>query len=185
MTTPTDQVKNWIRSVVIGLNFCPFAAPVVKQNGIVYLEEPGLEAEACLQALAALCARMDADPAIETAILIITAGFEDFEDYLDLLDLAERFLHQRKYEGIYQLASFHPQYRFAGEPEDDPANYTNRSPFPLLHLLREESIEVALENFPDPDAIPERNIRVAREKGIAFLQQLLNNARTDPPGAKD
>ena len=178
MLSPTEQVKNWIQRTVIGLNFCPFAAPVVKKDQVLYAEEVGANAESCLQKLALLCAQLDRDQEIETAIVVITEGFADFEEYLDLVDLAERFLRQRKYEGIYQLASFHPGYRFEGEPEDDPSNYTNRSPFPLLHLLREESVEDALEHFPDPDSIPERNIRVAREKGIVFLQKLLQDARS-------
>ncbi|MCX7088408.1 MAG: DUF1415 family protein, partial [Methylococcales bacterium] len=80
---------------------------------------------------------------------------------------------QQDYEGTYQLASFHPEYRFANAPNDDPANYTNRSPYPMLHLIREASIEAVLSTYPDPESIPERNIQYTRQLGITTLRKLL------------
>ncbi|MEI2747252.1 MAG: DUF1415 family protein [Ferruginibacter sp.] len=84
-------------------------------------------------------------------------------------------LEKEGYEGIFQLASFHPDYRFAGSKADDAANYTNRSPYPILHLLKEESIEKALEKFPDPEKIPDKNIAFAREKGLEYMKNLLKS----------
>jgi hypothetical protein len=112
------------------------------------------------------------DPLIETTLLILPNDFESFTDYLSLVAMAEKQLRKHRFEGIYQVASFHPEYCFAGEAPDDASNYTNRSPYPMLHLLREESIEKALTNFPDPESIPERNIRFAREKGTLAMKML-------------
>ena len=104
--------------------------------------------------------------------MIFSKGFEDFLQYLNLVDKGERLLIKEKYEGIYQLASFHPQYLFAGANENDPANYTNRSPYPMLHILREHSITKALENFVDPDSIPRKNIDFTKAKGIGYMKML-------------
>ena len=99
-------------------------------------------------------------------------SFANFDDYLDLVDKAEKALRKKKLEGIYQVASFHPLYRFAGSTDDDAANYTNRSVFPMLHLLREESIEAALTRYANPGQIPERNIDFARDKGVVYMKML-------------
>ncbi len=109
---------------------------------------------------------------IETTLIIFSEGFIDFLQYLDLVDKGERLLTKEDYEGVYQLASFHPQYLFAGSDENDAANYTNRSPYPMLHILREESITRALENFDDPDSIPEKNIDFAKTKGLEYMKML-------------
>lgn len=168
------QTKKWVMDVVIGCNFCPFANPVVKQEKIVYKVELSAKTEDCLVALLEEVYRLDNEVDIETTLLILPNGFNSFNEYLDLLDMAEKMLKQKKYEGIYQLASFHPQYLFAGADEEDAANYTNRSPYPMLHLLREESIEQALENYKDPEEIPERNVTYARNRGLLHMQALRN-----------
>ena len=98
--------------------------------------------------------------------------FAEFEDYLDLVELAEALSVELGYEGIYQIASFHPEYCFGGADENDPANYTNRSPYPMVHLLREDSISRALEHYADPEGIPDRNIALARTKGLKQMQLL-------------
>ena len=123
--------------------------------------------------------RLDFAKEIETTLLILPNGHQDFDDYLELVDYAERLLEQQGYEGIYQIATFHPFYCFHGSEKNDPANFTNRSPYPILQLLREESIEKALEKYPHPEKIPERNIQFAREKGITYMQALLNSAFGD------
>jgi hypothetical protein len=110
---------------------------------------------------------------IQTTILVFPSGFDNFEEYLDMLGLANLLIFQGGYGGIYQLASFHPNYCFDGEAENDPANYTNRSPYPLLHILRESSVEAALKLYPQPERIPEHNIAKARKLGAEFLQALL------------
>ena len=167
-----ERTKKWITEVVIGCNFCPFAANVVKRQTIYYQVETSADLETCLDSFLSVVNRMDDDPAVETSFLIFTNSFEQFEDYLDLVALSEKILKQKGYEGIYQVASFHPLYLFEGSVENDPANYTNRSVYPMLHLLREESIDKALENYKDPESIPERNILFAREKGLAYMKTL-------------
>ena len=167
-----ERTKKWIIEVVIGCNFCPFAANVVKQRSIFYKVEESVDMEECLDSFGLEMQRLDEDNAIETTLIILPNGFQKFDDYLDLLSMAEKRLKKEGYEGIYQVASFHPSYLFAGSDENDPANYTNRSIYPMLHLLREESIDKALENFKSPESIPARNINFAREKGLAYMKML-------------
>jgi hypothetical protein len=167
-----EQTKNWIREVVIGCNFCPFAAREVKQNSIHYQVEASDGVDTCLRTLIAECSRLDTDDEIATTLLIFPNAFRHFDEFLDLVSKAEKRMHRKGYEGIYQLASFQPLYQFAGTPLEDAANYTNRSIYPMLHILREEAIGKALANFPDPEGIPERNIRWAREKGTAYMKML-------------
>lgn len=166
------QTKKWIIDVVIGCNFCPFAAKEMKQNTVHYEVEYSDKPGVCLQSFLEECKRLDEQVSVETSILILPNAVPDFEDYLDLLSSAEKIIKKNGYEGIYQVASFHPLYRFEGAPESDAANYTNRSVYPMLHLLREESIERALGKYPEPGKIPERNILFAREKGPAYMQML-------------
>jgi len=165
-----DRTKKWIIDVVIGCNFCPFAANVVKQQTIFYKVEEN--AEMGLNSFVHEMERLDNDPTIETSFLIFPNAFQQFDDYLDMLSLAEELLKRKGYEGIYQIASFHPLYLFANSDENDPANYTNRSIYPMLQLLREESIDKALANYKDPESIPMRNINFAKEKGLAYMKML-------------
>jgi uncharacterized protein len=173
-----DQTKKWITEVVIGCNFCPFAARVIKQQTVFYKVENATALPDCLESFLQEVARLDNDDMIETSFLIFPDAFKRFEDYLDLVSMAEKLLKQKGYNGIYQLASFHPLYRFADTTEEDAANYTNRSLYPMLHLLREASIDKALEHYDDPEAIPERNINFAREKGIAYMKMLRDACMT-------
>ncbi len=167
-----DRTKKWIMDVVIGCNFCPFAANVVKQKTIFYKVEENKEVETCLASFVLEMERLDNDPAIETSFLIFPNAFQQFDDYLDLVSLAEKLLKRKSYEGVYQVASFHPLYLFANSDENDPANYTNRSIYPMLQLLREESIDKALANYKDPESIPARNINFAKEKGLVYMKML-------------
>ena len=170
-----EQTKKWITDVVIGCNFCPFAARVVKQQTVFFKVETATETHACLQSFLQELARLDNDDTIETSFLIFPDPFKNFDDYLDLISAAEKMLKQKRYDGIYQLATFHPRYRFASAPENDAANYTNRSMYPMLHLLRESSIDKALEHYDDPENIPVRNVTFAREKGMAYMKMLRDN----------
>jgi len=165
------QTKKWVTDVVAGCNFCPFVSKEIKQNTIHYQVEYAVDTAHCLQAFLNECTRLDEEK-IETSLLIFPNGFPKFDDYLDLVALAEKLLKKEGYEGIYQVASFHPLYAFAGSSVDDAANYTNRSLYPMLHLLREERVEQALLKYPDPEKIPERNILFAREKGMAYMKML-------------
>ena len=170
-----NQTKKWIKDVIVGCNFCPFAGKVVKQQTIYYQVEKSGEMVTCLDAFLQEMIRLDVDPSIETSFLIFPNSFADFGDYLNLVTLAEKLILDNDYEGIYQVASFHPLYQFAGSKDDDAANYTNRSVYPMLHLLREESIDRALEHFKTPENIPETNINFAREKGLVYMKLLRDN----------
>jgi len=167
-----EQTKKWVTDVVIGCNFCPFAAKEVSQNKIRYQVENLTETKACLASFLKECVHLDEDANIETTLLIFPKAFAKFDDYLELLAKAEKLLKKEGYEGIYQVASFHPLYRFANSTANDPANYTNRSVYPMLHLLREASIEKALDRYSNPGQIPERNIDFARQKGIVYMKML-------------
>lgn len=167
-----SQTKKWMTDVVVGCNFCPFAAREIKQNKVHYQVEFATVLSICLESFLQECFRLDNEERIETTLLIFPNAFQSFAIYLELVEHAENLLKQNGYEGIYQVASFHPLYRFADSPDDDAANYTNRSVYPMLHLLREESIEQALKQYPDPGHIPERNILFARKKGIVYMKML-------------
>lgn len=166
------RTLQWIKEVVIKCNFCPFANREVKRNSIHYTVSLDEKQSAALNSLLRECKRLDADENIETTLLIFPKSFQRFPEYLKLVKAAEQLLRKNGYEGIYQIASFHPDYFFAGAPMDDPANYTNRSVYPMLHLLREAGIEKVLENYPEPGRIPEANMRFAREKGAAYMKML-------------
>lgn len=167
-----DQTKKWITDVVIGCNLCPFAANVVRQQTVFYQVETSSDISACLDSFLRELERLDSDDTIETSFLIFPNSFQKFDDYLHLVSLAEKLLKRKGYEGVYQVASFHPLYLFANSNEDDPANYTNRSIYPMLQVLREASIDKALEHYKDPESIPERNINFAREKGLTYMKML-------------
>lgn len=170
-----NQTKKWIEEVVVGCNFCPFAAKELRMNTIHYQVVEDEDLELVLARLVKECIRLDENKKIATSLLIFSGGFQDFQTYLQLVDLSEQLMNQEGYDGIYQLASFHPQYLFAGTDEKDPSNYSNRSVYPMLHLLREDSVTQAVETHPDVDGIPQRNIDFANEKGLAFMQQLLDS----------
>ncbi len=167
-----DQTKKWINKVIVGCNFCPFASNVIKQQAVHYQVDAGLFSTFSSDSFLNELIRLDEDEKIETSFLIYPNSFESFDDYLDMVALAEAFLEENEYDGVYQLASFHPLYQFANSTLDDAANYTNRSIYPMLHLLREVSIDKALEHYKDPEEIPNRNINFAREKGQDYMKML-------------
>ena len=166
------QTAHWVNTVVIGCNFCPFAAKAVLRKSIRYVVLPEMTLESSLEAVIAELQHLDQTEDIETTLLIFPNQFADFEEYLDLAALAEDLSIEQGYEGIYQIASFHPEYCFEGAEPEDPANYTNRSPYPMLHLLREDSISKAVDHYIDPEGIPDRNIAFAQEKGLRYMQML-------------
>ncbi|MCP9752940.1 DUF1415 domain-containing protein [Ferruginibacter sp. HRS2-29] len=170
------QTRQWIVDVVIGCNFCPFAGREIKRDTIHYEVEEAAGKKEVLEALAKLFELMKNDPGIETSLLILPKAAASFTVYLQLLDLAEALLEDEGYDGVYQIASFHPAYLFAGAGNDDPANYTNRSPYPMFHLLREARVTKAIESYPNVEDIPQRNIGFATQKGLAQMQQLRQSA---------
>lgn len=170
---PIAKVRQWLQEVVIGNNFCPFAQREFDAGRVRYRVFEGRKSKGAIAALLDELHFLDEHDEIETTLLILADGWRDFYDYLALLDTAQQALENAGREGIYQLASFHPDYVFADEAVDDASNYTNRSPLPLLHLLRESSIERAIASDPNVDQIPERNKQLARAKGATFWRGLL------------
>lgn len=166
------HTRKWITDIVMGCNFCPFAARAMKQDSIGYEVLMGANTVTALQAVLKAFVQLDEEPGLETFLIIIPDTFKDFKSYLDLVESAEQLLEHQGYEGIYQIASFHPEYIFAGSDAGDAANYTNRSPYPMLHFLREDSVSKAVDSHPDAAGIPARNIAFARNKGLAYLQAL-------------
>jgi uncharacterized protein len=167
------QTKKWIVDVVVGCNFCPFAAKEVKRGSIHYEVLQDAAPKNVLETTIKMFQQLDADDTIETSLLILPNVFEIFTSYLDMVEKAETLLEKEGYEGIYQIASFHPQYLFAGSTNIDPSNYTNRSPYPMLHFLREESVSRAVDIHPNIDDVPEQNIAFTQEKGLHYMQELL------------
>lgn len=175
ITTQTiiQQTKNWVSEVVIGLNLCPFAASVFAAEQIAYIVAHGDNKEQHLLQLVDCFTQLDSNDAIETSLVIYPDTYLAFDDYLDFLHLTNQLLKDLNYTGIYQIASFHPDYRFDGSHADDAANYTNRSPYPMLHLIRESSLEKALANYPDIEQVPENNIKNLRDIGYKTMQAKL------------
>lgn len=168
-----NQTKAWLTSVIIEHNICPFADREVKRDSIRYSVQQDPDLELCLQQLIMECRILDMDKDVETSLLIYKNVFNEFDSYLSFVDLANALLVDQGYQGVYQLASFHPNYCFADAEQNDAANYTNRSPYPMLHIIREASLEKALENYPEPESIPERNIELTRRLGLKQMQALL------------
>ena len=167
------QTKEWINSVIIKHNYCPFAKREVDKNSVRYQIIYETEFNSLLKGVIQECVWLDQNPETETTLIIFPSNLNDFNLFLDCLLLAEELLLSQGYEGIYQIASFHPNYCFQGAEENDPANYTNRSPYPMFHIIREASVQRAIENHPDADSIPERNITHAREQGLEEMKKSL------------
>ena len=161
------STRLWLEKAVIGLNLCPFAKPAYASGRIRFALSSARSEQALLADLEGeLETLAEAHPeGVETTLLIHPYVFQDFLDYNDFLDVADAALTALDLEGIIQVASFHPDYRFAGTEADDISNYSNRSPYPMLHLLREDSVERAVEAHPDTDAIYQRNIETLRRIG--------------------
>ena len=170
-----DATKRWLLDIVIGLNFCPFAKKEWLNNTIDYCIDDTNAITPAIDHLLTQCDNMVNNDQIETSLMVYSAGFSSFDEYLDLLELAQQYLIDAGFEGVFQLASFHPDYCFDGLTDDDVENYTNRSPYPMLHIIREDSMAKVLNVYKNPEKIPEDNMANAREKGAAFFQQYLIN----------
>ncbi len=166
------QTECWIKSVVIDLNFCPFAAKAMLKKQIHYTVAPDADVKKSLEILTKELDFLETNSQFETTFILFSNSFLDFSAYLILVKKAERLLSKLGYDGVYQIASFHPDYCFADAEMDDAANFTNRSVYPMLHLLREESITKALKTFKNPENIPQQNINVTRQKGLHYMQML-------------
>ncbi len=168
------DTRRWLEKAVIGLNLCPFAKGVHVKGQIRWRVSDAATPEALAHDLAEELAFLrDADPdEVDTTLLMHPGVLQDFLDYNDFLDVADAVLADMDLEGVLQIASFHPRYQFAGTQADDVGNLSNRSPHPTLHLIREASLDRAVEAFPEADAIYEENIRTLERLGRAGWAQL-------------
>jgi hypothetical protein len=167
------QTQAWLEQVIIGLNFCPFAKKEFVNQTIHYHVSEQEQLKAALTEFVEQCHYLQKNDAVETSLLIYNQGFRSFERFLDLVDYSNDLLVECGFEGVFQIASFHPEYCFSGEDYDDSSNYTNRSPYPTLHLIREKSMEHVLAVYKNPEAIPEQNIALAQQKGAGFFKAIL------------
>lgn len=167
--------RYWVERVVIDLNLCPFARRPYEDGRVRFVVSDACEPALLLVDLAQELDLLRATDAAktETTLLIHPGVLHDFIDYNDFLGIVETLLEQGGYTGEFQVASFHPDYHFADTDADDAANYTNRSPYPALHLLREASIEHALESVAAPEKIPQRNIRTLEKLGAEHMRDML------------
>ncbi|MBM3265999.1 MAG: DUF1415 domain-containing protein [candidate division Zixibacteria bacterium] len=175
------ETQAWIHRVVVGLNLCPFASGVFDTGKIRYAVTPATAPEALAHALRKelLLLHRTAPEKTETSLLIHPCVLGNFYLYNDFLDTADAIIRKTGMEGIVQIAGFHPGYRFAGTHPDAPENYTNRSPYPMLHLLRESSVARAIDSHRNADAIPDTNIETMRALGREKAQQLLDGCHAD------
>ena len=166
--------RHWLEKAVIGLNLCPFAKAVYVKNQVRLVVSKARHADDLLEELDRELDLLLATPAseIDTTLLIHPTLFDDFLDFNDFLEIAEGVVDEHGLEGVIQLASFHPRFQFDGTEADDISNYTNRAPFAMLHLLREDSVERAVEAFPEAEAIFEQNIATLEKLGHAGWTKL-------------
>ena len=164
----------WLEKIVIGLNLCPFAKAIHVKDQIRYVVSNANNSDALLAELTReLCLLVASDPEkIESTLLIHPDVLTEFVEYNEFLSVCDSAIEELELDGVIQVASFHPQYQFADTKVDDVTNYTNRSPYPTLHLLREESVTQAVELFPDAAGIYEKNIATLRKLGKAKLDAM-------------
>ena len=171
---PIAATRQWLERAVIGLNLCPFAKAVHVKQQIRYVLSDATTPEALLEELSEELLLLRDTPAeqIDTTLIVHPQVLGDFLDYNDFMDNADAAVDALDLHGLLQVASFHPHYQFAGTAPDDIGNYTNRAPFPTLHLLREDSVERAVAAFPDADVIVERNLQTLESLGLDGRKKL-------------
>ena len=179
LTPPRAEVERktleWVRTFVVGLSLCPFARPLIASDALRLIVCEATEDEYVAAALLYEIELIQkaSEEEVATTLIVFANVLTRFDSYLAFLDGANQLLEEMELLGVLQLASFHPDYRFAGEPEDAASHYTNRAPFPMIHLLREDMVTRALETFPNPEQIPERNIQTLEALGRERLHQML------------
>jgi len=166
-----EKTDAWLRDWVIELNLCPFARHPYEQGKVDIVSSDESDVESVFRFVLSELDRLQqtAPEELETTLVVTENALTAFDQYLNFLQLLESAISESGLEGIVQIASFHPDYCFEGVTEDDAANYTNRSPFPMFHLIREESLEKAVADYPEPEKIPQRNIQLLREMGIGEI----------------
>ncbi len=167
--------RRWVENIVIGLNLCPFAKGVYVKDQVKIHIASTQDVADISQVLTQLLSELASVPAqqIDTTLLVLPYAFDSFYEFNDYLDVADQLLDELNLVGEIQIVNFHPQYQFAGTQVDDMSNYTNRSPYPILHLIREQSIDRAVSQFPDAAVIFERNIAMMEELGLDGWHKLL------------
>ena len=178
MLTPTEATRKWLEDFVIGLNLCPFAAVPFRKNEIRFVETPYTnedEISKIVREEIKKLLKVGAEP-LTTTLIILQNGLSEFTDFNDYLDTVDQILEDESAEGVIQAASFHPNYLFGGEDPESQSHYTNRSPFPLLHLIREEDIDHAKLTYPGIKDIPRNNI----EKLKSMSKEALEKQLVDP-----
>jgi hypothetical protein len=168
-------VQQWVNDFVVDLNLCPFAKRALVKQRVRFVVSYADNEEALLVALQAELNQLADNSDIETTLLIHPLMLNDFDAYNQFLDYADGLLKEMQLDGVFQVASFHPNYQFGGTDIEDAENYTNRSPYPLLHILREASLDAVLETTEHTDQIPVRNITLMNEMGAARLKQMLSD----------
>lgn len=168
-----QATRKWVEDVVVGYNLCPFAKRELVRDRVRFVVSEADNEDSLLQALQTELLRLDDEPETETTLLIHPHVLQSFADYNEFLGAADGLLSYLDLDGVYQIASFHPDYQFADTGPDAAENYTNRSPFPMLHLLREASLEAAIDSHPDVDGIPPRNIELMNKFGAEKMSIVL------------
>jgi len=163
----------WVRDVVVGLNLCPFARKELALDRVRFAVTAAKDEESLLFALLTELELLQRDSTVATTLLIHPDSLQDFDDYNQFLQLADELLHEQNLEGVYQIASFHPDYQFADTAVNAAENYTNRSPYPMLHIINEASLQTALETYPDAASIPNTNIALLKHMGQGKMEALL------------
>lgn len=172
MNEVETRIRAWLEGAVLGLKLCPFAQRPYAEDRVAIVVSEADDESALLQDLHRQLIRLDNEPGVETLLLVVPSLLADFLDYNDFLDPVDALMAEHGGGGVYQVASFHPRYRFAGTAPEDAENYSNRAPYPVLHVLREDSLERALAAYPDADAIPGRNIDALNRLGSDHLRRL-------------
>lgn len=177
----TDILKHtqqWLEKIVIGLQLCPFAKKPFSQKTIRFTLSDAETDEDRIRELISECETLDKDSGIETSLIIYGHGLADFFDYTQFIDWANSTLKNNHWQGVYQIATFHPRYVFTNTHESDRENLTNRAPYPMVHLLRESRLQEAIELFPDTDTIVEKNIATMNELTDAKIKRLFHYLAT-------
>lgn len=177
-----SAVRTWVEQIVVAESLCPFARRPLEADQIRFTVTDADNKIALLASLSDEVDLLTQNPTVETTLLIHPGVLDDFFAYNQFLDDVDELIRSKDMEGVFQIASFHPEYQFAGTAPDDAENYSNRSPYPLLHLIREASIEAAIESFDDIEGVPERNIHHLRTIGAEALKTRLQACFRDSTG---
>jgi hypothetical protein len=171
--TALMQTRRWVDRLVVGLNLCPFAAAPHHSRTIRYAASQSVDPHEILADLLNELTLLEEPGSARTTLLVITGALADFDDYLDLFSAAEDLIEQTGHAARFQLVSFHPDYLFEGAEPDDPANHTNRSPLPTIHILRRTDVAQAIASHEDVGSIPDDNIARLRALGSEAIARLL------------